>query len=65
MLGDGRRFGGGSALALGVRLAFALGLLLLAVHLVALLKADSTQSFLKQFPRNYKWGVILLSIDFA
>lgn len=42
-----------------------LGLLLLALHLVALLKADSTQSFLKQFPRNYKWGVILLTIDFA
>ena len=42
-----------------------LGLLLLAAHLVALVKMDSTQSFLKQFPRNYKWGVILLSIDFA
>ena len=42
-----------------------LGLLLLAAHLVALLKRDATQSFLKQFPRNYKWGVILLSIDFA
>ena len=42
-----------------------LGVLLLAVHLVALLKSETTQSFLKQFPRNYKWGVILLSIDFA
>ena len=42
-----------------------LGLLLLAAHLVALLKMDATQGFLKQFPRNYKWGVILLSIDFA
>lgn len=42
-----------------------LGLLLLAVHLVAFLKTESTQGFLKQFPRNYKWGVILLSIDFA
>lgn len=42
-----------------------LGVLLLAVHLVALLKSETTQSFLKQFPRNYKWGVVLLSIDFA
>lgn len=42
-----------------------LGLFLLALHLVAFLKTESVQSFLKQFPRNYKWGVILLSIDFA
>jgi hypothetical protein len=42
-----------------------LGVLLVAAHLLALVKMDATQSFLKQFPRNYKWGVILLSIDFA
>lgn len=42
-----------------------LGLALIAAHLVALLKTDATQAFLKKFPRDYKWGVILLSIDFA
>lgn len=42
-----------------------LGLSLLVVHVWAFLKADTAQSFLKQFPRNYKWGVILLSIDFV
>ncbi len=42
-----------------------LGVFLLAVHLLALVKTDSAQGFLKQFPRNYKWGVILLTIDFA
>lgn len=42
-----------------------LGLLLLATHLVALTKSEAVQAFLKQFPRNYRWGVILLSIDFA
>ena len=42
-----------------------LGLALIAAHLVAFLKTDATQAFLKKFPRDYKWGVILLSIDFA
>lgn len=41
-----------------------LGVLLLAVHLVALLRSEAVQGFLRQFPRSYKWGVILLSIDF-
>ena len=40
------------------------GVLLLAVHLVALLRSEAVQGFLRQFPRSYKWGVILLSIDF-
>ncbi len=41
-----------------------LGVLLLAVHLVALLRSEAVQGFLRQFPRSYKSGVILLSIDF-
>ncbi len=40
------------------------GLALIAAHLYALLKKAEVQSFLKAFPRSYKWGVILLSIDF-
>ena len=40
------------------------GLALIAAHLYALLKKGEVQSFLKAFPRSYKWGVILLSIDF-
>ncbi len=40
-----------------------LGLALLLGHLVACVKKQETQAFLKAFPRDYKWGVILLSID--
>lgn len=42
----------------------ALGLLLLASHVWMLLNTDKAQAFLKTFPRNYGWGVVLLSIDF-
>jgi hypothetical protein len=41
------------------------GLTLLASHLFALLQSSKVQALLKSFPRNYKWGVILLSIDFV
>lgn len=41
-----------------------LGLILLAGHLWAYLKPAQTQAFLRDFPRNYAWGVILLSICF-
>lgn len=42
----------------------AVALALLISHGYALLRSAKVQSFLKAFPRNYKWGVILLSIDF-
>lgn len=41
------------------------GLALLIGHVIALVKKEQVQAFLKAFPRNYKWGVILLSIDFV
>lgn len=41
------------------------GLALVAGHVYALLNSAKVQAFLKAFPRDYKWGVILLSIDFA
>ncbi|TDU81413.1 hypothetical protein EI77_00721 [Prosthecobacter fusiformis] len=42
-----------------------LGLALLATHLWAWKNADTAKAFLKGFPRNYFWGVVLLSIGFA
>lgn len=39
------------------------GLALLVGHLVAFLKTEQTQKFLKDFPRNYSWGVVLLTVD--
>ena len=41
------------------------GLALLVSHVYALLHTPKVQAFLKAFPRDYKWGVILLSIDFV
>ncbi len=41
-----------------------IGLALVAKHLWAFFNTEAAQSFLRQFPRNYKWGVALLSIDF-
>ena len=38
-------------------------LALIISHVFAFLKAGQVQAFLKAFPRNYMWGVILLSID--
>lgn len=43
----------------------AVALALLASHIAALLKGGQAQAFLKAFPRNYGWGVALLSIDFV
>ncbi len=42
--------------------AIVVALALIAGHLFAWLHKERTQAFLKAFPRNYKWGVILLSI---
>ncbi len=42
-----------------------LGIVLIAKHLWALLNAEATQTFLKQFPRSYPWGAALLTVDFA
>lgn len=42
----------------------ALGLALLGSHLWALRKSKEVQAFLKAFPRSYRWGAILLTIDF-
>lgn len=39
------------------------GLALLIGHIVAIVQKEKVQDFLKAFPRSYKWGVILLSID--
>ena len=39
------------------------GLALLLGHLVAIFRKQQAQSFLKALPRNYQWGVILLTID--
>jgi len=40
-----------------------LALALIVSHVFAFLRAGQVQAFLKAFPRNYMWGVILLSID--
>lgn len=42
----------------------AVGLALIGGHLWALLCKDAAQEFLRQFPRNYKSGVALLTVDF-
>jgi hypothetical protein len=41
-----------------------LGLALLVTHLLAWKMGDATKAFLRGFPRNYMWGVILLTVDF-
>lgn len=38
------------------------GLALIVTHLVAWLKAEEVKKFLIAFPRNYFWGVVLLTI---
>ncbi len=40
-----------------------LGLALIVGHVFAIVQKQKVQAFLKAFPRNYKWGAILLSID--
>ena len=37
---------------------------MLGMHLWAWQKGQAAKQFLKNLPRSYKWGVILLSIDF-
>lgn len=39
------------------------GLALLISHVIAIAQKQKVQDFLKAFPRNYAWGVLLLSID--
>jgi len=46
----------------GTGIVVALALIL--AHVWALKNTAKTQAFLKAFPRTYKWGVILLTIDF-
>lgn len=46
----------------GTGIVVALALIL--SHAWALKNTAKTQAFLKAFPRNYSWGVILLTIDF-
>lgn len=41
-----------------------LGLLLLAGHIWAFLKPAEAKAFLHDFPRNYGWGVVILTICF-
>ncbi|MCB1279504.1 hypothetical protein [Prosthecobacter sp.] len=45
----------------GTGIVVALGLIL--THAWALKNKEKTQAFLKAFPRTFKWGVILLTID--
>lgn len=45
-------------------LGIALGLLLLATHLFALLQPAQTQSFLKAFPRHKEIGIALMALNF-
>ncbi len=40
-----------------------LGVALIASHIVALLKGESVQSFLKDFPRNRAAGIVLMTIN--
>ncbi|OYW71769.1 MAG: hypothetical protein B7Z37_26795 [Verrucomicrobia bacterium 12-59-8] len=46
----------------GTGIVVALALIL--THVWVLKNTAKTQAFLKAFPRNYTWGVILLTIDF-
>ena len=45
-------------------LGIALGLMLVATHLFALLKPDVTQSFLKTLPRHKEIGIALMAVNF-
>lgn len=40
------------------------GLALIASHLVAWLKSEEVKKQLVAFPRNYKWGMVLLTVGF-
>jgi hypothetical protein len=41
------------------------GLALILSHIWALLRREPTQAFLKDFPRSYFWGVVLLTVALA
>ena len=45
-------------------LGIALGLLLVATHLFALLQPEKTQGFLKIFPRHKEIGIALMAVNF-
>jgi len=40
-----------------------LGIALIVSHAWVLMNAEKTKSFLKAFPRNFKWGVVLMAIS--
>ena len=42
-----------------------IGVLLVAVHLLALVKPEAMQVWLKKLPRNERLGMIVLAVDFA
>ena len=42
-----------------------IGVLLIAAHLLALIKAEPVKAWLKALPRNERLGMIILAIDFA
>lgn len=44
--------------------AILLGVMLLAAHIWAYAKPAQTQAFLRDFPRNYGWGVVILTLCF-
>lgn len=46
-------------------LGIALGLMLVATHLFALLRPAATQEFLKTFPRHKEIGIALMAVNFA
>ena len=41
------------------------GIFLVISHLVAFLQREKTQTFLKEFPRSYFWGFVLLTVALA
>ncbi len=43
----------------------AIGALLIAVHLLVLLKSDSAKAWLRALPRNESLGMVVLAVDFA
>jgi len=45
-------------------LGIALGLLLIATHLFALLQPEKTQAFLKELPRHRTIGIVLMAVNF-
>ncbi|MGI9240620.1 MAG: hypothetical protein ACR2RV_07450 [Verrucomicrobiales bacterium] len=46
-------------------LGIALGVMLVATHLIALLRPAATQAFLKTFPRHKEIGIAIMAVNFA